>query len=42
MSQKNLLKILFVEDVPADVDLAVLELQKEKIKFEYTMCLFKD
>jgi PAS domain S-box-containing protein len=25
-----------VEDVPSDVDLAVLELQKEKIKFEYT------
>jgi PAS domain S-box-containing protein len=36
MIQKNLLKILFVEDVPSDVDLAVLELRKEKIKFEYT------
>jgi len=36
MIQKNLLKILFVEDVPSDVELAVLELRKEKIKFEYT------
>jgi hypothetical protein len=36
MIQKNLLKILFVEDVPSDVDLAVLELRKEKIVFEYT------
>lgn len=32
----SLLKILFVEDVPSDVDLAVLELRKEKLKFEYT------
>jgi PAS domain S-box-containing protein len=39
MSQKNLFKILFVEDVPSDVDLAVLELRKEKLKFEYfTVC----
>ncbi len=39
MSRKNLLKILFVEDVPSDVDLAVLELRKEKINFEYiTVC----
>jgi predicted metal-binding protein len=30
MIQKYLLKILFVEDVPSDVDLAVLELRKEK------------
>jgi PAS domain S-box-containing protein len=36
MIQKNLLKILFVEDVPSDVDLAVMALRKEKIKFEYT------
>jgi PAS domain S-box-containing protein len=35
MIQKNLLKILFVEDVPSDVDLAVLELRKEKLKFDY-------
>jgi PAS domain S-box-containing protein len=39
MNQKNLLKILFVEDVPSDVDLAVLELRKEKLDFEYhTVC----
>ena len=36
MIQKNLLKILFVEDLPSDVDLAVLELRKEKLKFEHT------
>lgn len=36
MIQNNLLKILFVEDVPSDVDLAVLELRKENIKFSYT------
>ena len=36
MILKNLLKILFVEDVPSEVELAVLELRKEKIKFEYT------
>jgi PAS domain S-box-containing protein len=36
MILKNLLKILFVEDLPSDVDLAVLELRKEKLKFEYT------
>lgn len=35
----KLIRILFVEDLPSDVDLAVLELQKEKIKFEYeTVC----
>ena len=39
MIQKNLLKILFVEDIPSDVDLAVIELRKEKIEFEYaTIC----
>jgi PAS domain S-box-containing protein len=36
MIQKNLLKILFIEDLPSDVDLAVLELRREKIKFEHT------
>lgn len=35
MLQKNLLKFLFVEDVPSDVDLAVRELRKEKFKFDY-------
>ncbi len=29
-------KILFVEDVPSDAELAVLELRKGKLKFEYT------
>ena len=39
INRKNQLKILFVEDVPSDVDLAVLELRKEKLKFEYiTVC----
>jgi len=38
----SLLKILFVEDVPSDVDLAVLELRKEKIKFEYTTVCTKN
>ena len=34
-----MLKILFVEDVPSDVELAVLELRKEKLMFEYvTVC----
>lgn len=36
MIQKNLLRILFVEDLPSDVDLAVIELRKEKLKFDYT------
>jgi PAS domain S-box-containing protein len=36
MNTKNILRILFIEDVPSDVDLAVLELRKEKLKFEYT------
>jgi hypothetical protein len=31
MIQKNLLKILFIEDLPSDVDLAVLELRREKL-----------
>jgi PAS domain S-box-containing protein len=34
MANKNLLKILFVEDLPSDVDLAILELRKEGLKFE--------
>jgi CheY-like chemotaxis protein len=43
MIQKNLLKILFVEDVPSDVDLAVLELRKEKLIFDYiTVCTRND
>jgi PAS domain S-box-containing protein len=43
MTKKNLLKILFVEDVPSDVDLAVLELRKEKLKFDYiTVCTRAD
>jgi PAS domain S-box-containing protein len=43
MGHKNLLKILFVEDVPSDVDLAVMELRKEKIVFEYiTVCTRND
>ena len=36
MTNKNLLRILFIEDLPSDVDLAVLELRKEKLKFEHT------
>jgi PAS domain S-box-containing protein len=36
---KNQLKILFVEDLPSDVDLAVMELRREQILFEYiTVC----
>jgi PAS domain S-box-containing protein len=43
MIQKNLLRLLFVEDVPSDVDLAVMELRKEKLVFEYlTVCTKKD
>lgn len=41
MIQKNLLKILFVEDIPSDVELAVLELRKEKFKFDYTIVCTK-
>jgi PAS domain S-box-containing protein len=34
-----MLKILFVEDVPSDVELSVLELRKEKLTFEHvTVC----
>jgi PAS domain S-box-containing protein len=35
MAQKNLLKILFVEDLPSDAELAVMELQKEGLRFEH-------
>ena len=43
MIQKNLLKILFVEDVPSDVDLAILALRKEKLTFEHnTVCTRSD
>ncbi len=43
MVRKNILKILFVEDLPSDVDLAVLELRKEKLIFEYiTVCTRTD
>jgi PAS domain S-box-containing protein len=35
MINKNLLKILFVEDLPSDVELAVLELRKEGLRFEH-------
>ncbi len=31
-----MLKILFIEDLPSDVELAVLELRKELVRFEYT------
>ena len=38
VSSKNL-KILFVEDVPSDVELAILELKKENLVFDYrTVC----
>jgi two-component system sensor histidine kinase EvgS len=36
MTPENPLRILFIEDLPSDVDLAVLELRKEKLIFEYT------
>ena len=35
MTNKNLLKILFAEDLRSDADLAVLELRKEGLRFEY-------
>ncbi len=39
MANNNQIKILFIEDIPSDVELAVLELKKENIKFEYfTVC----
>jgi PAS domain S-box-containing protein len=36
MIKNNHLKILFVEDVPSDVELAVHELRKKRLVFEYT------
>jgi PAS domain S-box-containing protein len=39
MGPKSQLKILFIEDLSSDVDLAVLELRKEKLIFEFiTVC----
>jgi PAS domain S-box-containing protein len=35
MTKKELLKILFIEDLPSDVELAVLELRKEGLRFEH-------
>jgi len=35
MTNKNLLKILFAEDLRSDADLAVLELRKEGLRFEH-------
>ena len=35
MTPKNLLKILFVEDLPSDAELAVLELRKEGLRFDH-------
>jgi PAS domain S-box-containing protein len=35
MTNKNLLRILFVEDLPSDAELAVLELRKEGLRFEH-------
>lgn len=40
---KTFLKILFIEDLPSDVELAVMELRKEKMTFEYnTVCTRED
>jgi PAS domain S-box-containing protein len=36
MTNKNLLKILFIDDLPADVELAVKQLEREMLRFEYT------
>jgi PAS domain S-box-containing protein len=36
MTNKNLLKILFVEDLLSDAELAILELRKEGLRFEHT------
>jgi PAS domain S-box-containing protein len=36
MTPENPLRILFIEDLTSDVDLAVLELRKERLKFEHT------
>jgi PAS domain S-box-containing protein len=43
MNHRNLLKILFIEDLQSDVELAVLELRKEKLRFDYsTVCTSVD
>jgi len=43
MSTETKLKILFVEDLPSDVDLAVMELKRENLIFEYiTVCTKED
>ena len=42
MSANIVLRILFVEDLPSDVDLAVLELKKEKLQFKYTTVCTRD
>jgi PAS domain S-box-containing protein len=41
MGPRNQLKILFIEDLPSDVELAVLELRKEKLIFQYTSVFSK-
>jgi PAS domain S-box-containing protein len=35
MESKKLLKILFAEDLPSDAELAVMELRKDGLKFDY-------
>lgn len=43
MSKDSKLKILFVEDLPSDVDLAVIELKRENLIFDYyTVCTRED
>jgi PAS domain S-box-containing protein len=43
MINYNKLKILFIEDLPSDVDLAVLELRREHLVFDYeTVCTRED
>ena len=36
MIQKNLLKILFIENLQADAELAVIQLRKDNLRFDYT------
>jgi PAS domain S-box-containing protein len=42
MSNKNLLKILFAEDLPSDAELAVMELKKEGLRFEHIIVDTRD
>jgi PAS domain S-box-containing protein len=43
MSMNTKLRILFIEDLPSDVDLAVLELRRERLRFDYeTVCTRED